>query len=100
MTDWDSMVDQIQAAMLAVDKAHAATESLREKTDREALEQFQKAFDLACALSAHARTGALTFELSVVLIASINGCARAHIAAGHSTHSRHNIRCDNNCISC
>jgi prefoldin subunit 5 len=41
MTDWDSMVDYIHAAMSAVDNAHAATESLREKTDREALEKFQ-----------------------------------------------------------
>jgi len=41
MTDWDSMVDYIQAAMNAVDKAHAATETLREKSDRQALEKFQ-----------------------------------------------------------
>jgi uncharacterized protein YukE len=41
MTDWDSLVDHIQNAMLAIDKAHAATETLREKTDREAFEKFQ-----------------------------------------------------------
>jgi uncharacterized protein YukE len=41
MTDWDSIVDHIQAAMSAVDKAHAATETLRDKTDREAVEKFQ-----------------------------------------------------------
>ena len=41
MTDWDSLVEHIQNAMSAVDKAHAATETLREKTDREALEKFQ-----------------------------------------------------------
>jgi len=41
MTDWNSMVDSIHAAMQAVDKAHAATETLREKQDREAIEQFQ-----------------------------------------------------------
>jgi hypothetical protein len=41
MTDRDQMVEEIHAAMLAVDQAHAATENLREKADREALEQFQ-----------------------------------------------------------
>lgn len=41
MTDWDTIVEHVQAAMSAVDKAHAATETLREKTDREAMEMFQ-----------------------------------------------------------
>jgi hypothetical protein len=41
MTDWDTMVDDIHAAMQAVDAAHAATESLRAKADREAIEKFQ-----------------------------------------------------------
>ena len=41
MTDWYSMVESIHAAMQAVDKAHEATETLREKKDREAMEQFQ-----------------------------------------------------------
>ena len=41
MTDWFSMVDSIQTAMNALDKAHCAAESLREKTDREAVEKFQ-----------------------------------------------------------
>lgn len=41
MTDWDTMVEDIQAAMQAVDAAHAATESLRAKADREAIEKFQ-----------------------------------------------------------
>jgi uncharacterized protein YukE len=41
MTDWDTLVDQIQAAMQAVDNAHAASETLREKTDREAIQKFQ-----------------------------------------------------------
>ena len=41
MTDWFSMVESIHAAMQAVDKAHVATETLREKKDREAMEQFQ-----------------------------------------------------------
>jgi uncharacterized protein YukE len=35
------MVEHIHAAMQAVDQAHAATESLRAKTDREAIEKFQ-----------------------------------------------------------
>lgn len=41
MTDWDTMVEQIQAAMQAVDEAHAATQSLRAKADRDAIEKFQ-----------------------------------------------------------
>lgn len=41
MTDWFSMVDSIHAAMQAVDKAHEATETLREKTDRESMDKFQ-----------------------------------------------------------
>jgi len=41
MTDWYTMVDSIQAAMQAVEKAHIATETLREKQDRDAVEQFQ-----------------------------------------------------------
>ena len=41
MTDWDTMVEDIHAAMQAVDDAHAATESLRAKADREAIEKFQ-----------------------------------------------------------
>lgn len=42
MTDLETMVENIQAAMQAVDAAHAATESLRAKADREAIENFQK----------------------------------------------------------
>jgi hypothetical protein len=41
MTDWNTMVEDIQAAMQAVDAAHAATETLREKADREAIDNFQ-----------------------------------------------------------
>ena len=41
MRDWELIVEQIQAAMQAVDKAHEATEDLRAKADREALEKFQ-----------------------------------------------------------
>jgi hypothetical protein len=36
------MVEHIQAAMQAVDQAHAATENLREKADHEAVENFQR----------------------------------------------------------
>ena len=41
MTDWEIMAEHIHAAMQAVDEAHAATESLRAKTDRETIEKFQ-----------------------------------------------------------
>jgi len=41
MTDRDTMVEHIQAAMQAVDQAHAATLNLREKADREAVKEFQ-----------------------------------------------------------
>ena len=41
MTDWDTMVEHIQAAMQAIDEAHAASESLRARADREAVERFQ-----------------------------------------------------------
>jgi len=42
MTDIDTMVENIQAAMQAVDNAHTATESLRANPDRDAIEKFQK----------------------------------------------------------
>jgi uncharacterized protein YukE len=41
MTDWFTMVESIHAAMQAVDKAHVASESLREQTNRAAVEKFQ-----------------------------------------------------------
>jgi hypothetical protein len=41
MSDRDTMVEHIQAAMQAVDEAHAATVNLREKADREAIKKFQ-----------------------------------------------------------
>jgi uncharacterized protein YukE len=41
MSEWELIVERIQATMQAVDKAHEAVESLREKADREALEKFQ-----------------------------------------------------------
>ena len=42
MTDWDLMVEYIQQAMEGVDKAHKATQELREKATPEALDQFQR----------------------------------------------------------
>ena len=42
MTDWDAMVEYIQMAMHAVDKAHEASGELREKTTPENLDQFRK----------------------------------------------------------
>lgn len=41
MTDWYAMVDGIQAAMQAVDKAHDAAENLREMKNKEAIQKFQ-----------------------------------------------------------
>ncbi len=41
MTDWDTVVEHIQVAMQALDNAHAASETLREKTDRDAVIKFQ-----------------------------------------------------------
>ncbi|HEX2991967.1 MAG TPA: hypothetical protein VHO49_14885 [Anaerolineales bacterium] len=42
MTDWDLMVEYIQRAMEEVDKAHEATQELREKATPETIDQFQK----------------------------------------------------------
>jgi hypothetical protein len=42
MTDWDLMVEYIQRAMDAVDKAHDATSELRENVTPEALDQFRE----------------------------------------------------------
>jgi hypothetical protein len=42
MSEIDTMVENIQSAMQAVDKAHAATESLRANPDRDAIDKFQK----------------------------------------------------------
>ena len=46
MTDCFSMVESIHAAMQAVDKAHEATEFLRENKDREAMQKFQKEMEM------------------------------------------------------
>jgi NADH:ubiquinone oxidoreductase subunit D len=40
MTDWDQMVESIQAAMQAVDRAHEAKESLRENANGDNLARF------------------------------------------------------------
>jgi inorganic triphosphatase YgiF len=45
MTDWDLMVEYIQRAMDALDKAHEATNELREKATPEALDQFRVEID-------------------------------------------------------
>lgn len=45
MTDWDLMVEYIQRAMEAVDKAHEASRELRENTTSETFDQFQEKLD-------------------------------------------------------
>jgi Zn-dependent oligopeptidase len=40
MTDWDLIVEQIQAAMQAVDQAHEASENLRNQASPETLDEF------------------------------------------------------------
>src|SRR5512141_971967 len=45
MTDWDLMVEYIQRAMDAVDKAHEVTSELRENATPEALDQFRIEID-------------------------------------------------------
>jgi hypothetical protein len=45
MTDWDLMVENIQMAIQAVEKAHAASDELRENTTPENLEQFRQEID-------------------------------------------------------
>lgn len=42
MTDWDLMVEYIQRAMDAVDKAHEASNELRENATPQALDQFRE----------------------------------------------------------
>lgn len=41
MTDWDLMVERIQRAMQALDKAHEAKETLQETVNGETLAHFQ-----------------------------------------------------------
>lgn len=45
MNEWDLMVESIQRAMEAVDKAHDATNELRENTSVETLDQFRIQID-------------------------------------------------------
>ena len=45
MTDWDLMVEYIQRAMDAVDKAHQVTSELRENATPETLDQFRIEID-------------------------------------------------------
>lgn len=42
MTDWDLMVEYIQRAMDAVDKAHEATNDLRQDITPETLDEFRE----------------------------------------------------------
>ena len=41
MTDWDMMIENIKHAMNALDKAHEASDELRENTSPENLDQFR-----------------------------------------------------------
>jgi hypothetical protein len=45
MNDWDLMVECVQRAMEAVDKAHDASNELRENTTAETLDQFRSEID-------------------------------------------------------
>lgn len=45
MTDWDLMIEHIQNAMQAVDKAHEVTNSLRENTTGETFDKFRSQMD-------------------------------------------------------
>lgn len=42
MTDWDQMVEYIQRAMEAVDKAHDASKELRERATPATIDQFRE----------------------------------------------------------
>lgn len=46
MTDWDLMVEYIQRAMDAVDKAHKATTELRANVTPETFDQFREQMDV------------------------------------------------------
>ncbi len=45
MTDWDLMVEYIQRAMDAVEKAHQATDDLRENATPETFDEFREKLD-------------------------------------------------------
>ena len=42
MTDWDQIVESINNAMQAVDKAHLASTKLREETNHQTLSEFRQ----------------------------------------------------------
>lgn len=45
MTDWDLMIERIQNAMQAVDRAHEVANNLRENTTPEAFNEFRAHMD-------------------------------------------------------
>ena len=46
MTDWDLMVEYIRRAMEALDRAHEASNELREKTTPEKFDEFHEKLDV------------------------------------------------------
>lgn len=48
MTDWDLMVETIQRAMEAVDKAHEAASELRENVTPKTFDHFREQMDELC----------------------------------------------------
>jgi len=48
MTDWDQIVEHIQNAMLAVDRAHEASENLRNHTTLETFDEFKAHMQELC----------------------------------------------------
>jgi len=48
MTDWDLITEQIQNAMQAVDRAHEASENLRNHTTPEAFDEFKVKMQMLC----------------------------------------------------
>jgi len=48
MTDWDLITEQIQNAMQAVDRAHEASENLRNHTTPEAFDEFKAQMQTLC----------------------------------------------------
>ena len=48
MTDWDLIVEQIETAMQAVDRAHEASENLRNHTTTETLDEFTTEMQTLC----------------------------------------------------
>lgn len=48
MTDWDLITEQIQNAMQAVDRAHEASENLRNHTTPEAFDTFKAQMQELC----------------------------------------------------